>query len=168
MKNIFLIGMMGSGKSTVGKLLSKKLSLNLIDMDKEIEQLLDMSMNKIFNEYGEKRFRLIETAFFKECSKRNDMVYSTGGGIILNTINQNILQTRGISFFLDCTTDTIINRLKNKNKNRPLFKIDNDIISLYNNRINLYKKCAHYIIDTNQLTQKQITTQIVTLYNENN
>ena len=102
------------------------------------------------------------------CSKRNDMVYSTGGGIILNTINQNILQTRGISFFLDCTTDTTINRLKNKNKNRPLFKIDNDIISLYNNRINLYKKCAHYIIDTNQLTQKQITTQIVTLYNENN
>ena len=168
MQNIFLIGMMGSGKSTIGKLLSKKISLPLIDMDDEIQQLMDMSISKIFNEYGKKRFRLIESAFFKECSKNNDFIYSTGGGIILDANNQNILQTRGMSVFLDCTTETIISRLKSKDKNRPLYKSDDDIISLHHDRINLYKKCAHYIINTNQFTQDQITLQIEKLYNENN
>ena len=91
--------MMGSGKSTIGKLLSKKLSLPLIDIDNEIQELMGMSPSKIFNEYGEKRFRLIESAFFKECSKKDDVIYSTGGGIVLDPKNQNILQTRGVCFF---------------------------------------------------------------------
>ena len=60
MKNIFLIGMMCSGKSTIGKLLSKKLSMPIIDMDDELEQLMDMSITRIFEEYGENRYRLIE------------------------------------------------------------------------------------------------------------
>ena len=168
MKNIFLIGMMGSGKSTVGKLLSKKLSFPLIDMDDEIQQLMDMSISEIFDEYGEERFRLIESSFFKECSKNDDFIYSTGGGIVLNSKNQNILQIRGLCFFLDCDTETIIRRLKDKNKKRPLYQTNDDIISIYNDRIDLYKKCAHYIIDTSQLDPNTIVHQIEKIYNENN
>lgn len=168
MKNIFLIGMMGSGKSTVGNLLSKKLSFPLIDMDNEIQQLMDMSISEIFDEYGEERFRLIESAFFKECSKNDNFIYSTGGGIVLNSKNQNILQIRGLCFFLDCDTETIIRRLKDKDKKRPLYQTNDDIISIYNDRIDLYKKCAHYIIDISQLDPNTIVHQIEKIYNENN
>ena len=167
MKNIFLIGMMGSGKSTIGNLLSKKLSMPIIDMDDEIEQLMDMSINKIFKEYGEKRFRLIETAYFRECSKNDNFIYSTGGGIILDSNNQNIMQKRGMCFFLDCNTNTLISRLNSQNKKRPLYKNNDDFITLYNKRINLYKKCAHHTIDTNDLTKEQVAKKIKNLYNEN-
>ena len=168
MKNIFLIGMMGSGKSTTGKLLSKKLSLPLIDMDDDIQQLMDMSISKIFNDYGEERFRLIESAFFKECSKNDDFIYSTGGGIVIDSKNQNILQKRGLCFFLDCDTETIISRLKDKEEKRPLYKTNEDIISIYNDRIDLYKKCAHYTIDINQLDPNAIVQKIEKIYNANN
>ena len=158
--------MMGSGKSTIGNLLSKKLSMPIIDMDDEIEQLMDMSINKIFKEYGEKRFRLIETAYFRECSKNDNFIYSTGGGIILDSNNQNIMQKRGMCFFLDCNTNTLISRLNSQNKKRPLYNND-DFITLYNKRINLYKKCAHHTIDTNDLTKEQVAKKIKNLYNEN-
>ena len=168
MKNIFLIGMMCSGKSTIGKLLSKKLSMSIIDIDYDLEQLMDMSITTIFNEYGEKRFRLIESTYFRECSKNDDFIFSTGGGIVLDSNNQNILQTRGISFFLDCSATILIDRLNKQNQGRPLYKNDEDVISLYNNRINLYKRCAHHIIDTNTLTKQEIVIKIEKLYNENN
>jgi len=168
MKNIFLIGMMGSGKSTIGKLLSKKLSIPIIDMDDELKQLMDMSITRIFDEYGENRFRLIESTYFRECSKNDDFIYSTGGGIILDTNNQNILKTRGICFFLDCNPTILINRLDNQSQNRPLYKNDHDITTLYNSRKSLYKKCAHYTIDTSGLTKEETAIQIEKLYNENN
>ena len=167
MKNIFLIGMMCSGKSTIGKLLSKKLSMSVIDIDYDLEQLMDMSIAMIFNEYGEKRFRLIESTYFRECSKNDNFIFSTGGGIVLDSNNQNILQTRGISFFLDCNTTILIDRLNKQNQERPLYKNDEDVISLYNNRINLYKQCAHHIIDTSTLTKQEIVIKIEKIYNEN-
>ena len=168
MKNIFLIGMMCSGKSTIGKLLSKKLSMSVIDIDYDLEQLMDMSITTIFNEYGEKRFRLIESTYFRECSKNDSFIFSTGGGIVLDSNNQNILQTRGISFFLDCNTTVLIDRLNKQNQARPLYKNDEDVISLYNNRRNLYKRCSHHIIDTSALTKQEIVLKIEKLYNENN
>ena len=66
-KNIFLIGMMGSGKSTIGKLLSQKLNMPFFDTDTEIEKIMEMPVDKIFNDFGENRFRMIESVFFNEC-----------------------------------------------------------------------------------------------------
>ena len=160
--------MMGSGKSTIGKLLSKKFTMPIIDIDDDIQQLMDMSITNIFDEYGEKRFRLIESTYFRERSKNDGLIFSTGGGIILDSNNQNILQTRGISFFLDCNTTILINRLDKEKKNRPLYKNDDDIIALYNDRINLYKKCAHHSIDTSDLTKQEVVKKIEKIYNENN
>ena len=98
-KNIFLIGMMGSGKSTVGHLLSSKIKIPFFDMDNELEKIIDMSINEIFANYGEERFRLIESSFFNEITKVNQYVYATGGGIILNKNNQNILKKSGTTFY---------------------------------------------------------------------
>ena len=84
--NIFLIGMMGSGKSTIGNLLSQKLDIPFFDTDIEIEKIMDMSIDKIFNEFGENRFRMIESVFFNECIKADYYVYATGGGIVENTL----------------------------------------------------------------------------------
>ena len=106
--------------------------------------------------------------FFKECSKNDDFIYSTGGGIVIDSENQNILQKRGLCFFLDCDTETIINRLKDKEEKRPLYKTNEDIISIYNDRIDLYKKCAHYTIDINQLDPNAIVQKIENIYNANN
>ena len=82
--NIFLIGMMGSGKTTVGKKLSKKLKMNFVDTDYQIESIMSMSISQIFNEFGENRFRAMESSYFIEKSKENGIVFSTGGGIINN------------------------------------------------------------------------------------
>ena len=94
--NIFLIGMMGSGKSTIGNLLSQKLDIPFFDTDIEIEKIMDMSIDKIFNEFGENRFRMIESVFFNECIKADYYVYATGGGIVEKTDNHKALKNKGL------------------------------------------------------------------------
>jgi shikimate kinase len=166
--NIFLIGMMGTGKSTVGSLLSSKKNIPFFDMDIELEKLIDMPINEIFQDYGESRFRLIESSFFNEITKVNQYIYATGGGIILDKNNQNILKNSGITFFLDSSTDTLINRLKNDTKKRPLLEesISLNISKIFNDRYDLYKQSAHYIIKTDNLTPGNIVNQIITYFDE--
>ena len=138
-KNIFLIGMMGSGKSTVGHLLSSKIKIPFFDMDNELEKLIDMSINEIFANYGEERFRLIESSFFNEITKVNQYVYATGGGIILNKNNQNILKKSGTTFFLDTSRETLIHRLENDTRKRQILQnnIPLNIPKILNKRYNL-------------------------------
>ena len=157
---------MGSGKSTVSRKLSEKISLPLLDMDKEIEKIMDMPLEKIFKDYGESRFRLIESTFFRECTKNNHFIYATGGGIVLNNENQDILKTRGISIFLDCNVDTILFRIKNKKDNRPLFNNKNDLKELYNKRKELYKDSSHHTVNVNHSTPDQIVKKIIKYINE--
>ena len=161
---IFLIGMMYSGKTTIGKLLSQKLNFPLFDLDNEIEKIMGISINEIFKSYGEDRFRLIETAFFKECSKLNNHIFAMGGGAIVNINNHSILKDKGTTFFLDSSSEIIFERFKqDKNKNnRPL--LDNCSIelidSLYHKRRARYKSCSKFIIDTDLLTEGQAVNQI--------
>ena len=166
--NIFLIGMMGTGKSTVGSLLSSKKNIPFFDMDIELEKLIDKPIDEIFEDYGESRFRLIESSFFNEITKANQYIYATGGGIILDKNNQNILKNSGITFFLDSSTDTLINRLKNDTKKRPLLEesISLNISKIFNDRYDLYKQSAHYIIKTDNLTPEDIVNQIITYFDE--
>jgi shikimate kinase len=137
-------------------------------MDIELEKLIDMPINEIFQDYGESRFRLIESSFFNEITKVNQYIYATGGGIILDKNNQNILKNSGITFFLDSSTDTLINRLKNDTKKRPLLEesISLNISKIFNDRYDLYKQSAHYIIKTDNLTPGNIVNQIITYFDE--
>ncbi|MDP6570474.1 MAG: shikimate kinase, partial [Candidatus Marinimicrobia bacterium] len=90
--NLFLIGMMGSWKSTVGKKLAIALNMEFVDTDDVIEEVTEMKVSDIFSEFGEVRFREMELAFFKEKSKQTGHIFSTGGGIVLQTENRNILK----------------------------------------------------------------------------
>ena len=161
-ENIYLIGMMGSGKSTTGQLLSKKLKIECIDMDNELERLMDMSIQMILSEYGEKRFRMIESTFFREITKAGQLIYATGGGIILDKSNRKIIKDKGISIFLDCSIDTLIKRIKKDKKIRPLIKDEfiQNIKDIYNDRYSLYKECAQHTIDTSSLNEDQVIKEI--------
>ena len=100
-KNIFLIGMMAAGKTTIGKLLAEKLNLIFFDIDSELEKIMGLTIKEFYDLYSKERFRLLESTLFDNMTKKDYFVYSTGGGIIEDNVNQNILKTRGISIFLD-------------------------------------------------------------------
>jgi len=168
MTNIFIIGMMGSGKSYLGKLLSDKISLPLFDIDSEIEKIMNISIDEIFNNYGEERFRLIESALFKEMVKGENHIYSTGGGIILDPLNQKILKEKGFCFFLDCPIDVIIHRIERDKINRPVFKNRVSLELIYKKRNPLYLECADYVIDVNDKKPSQIIQEIEKMINEQN
>jgi len=158
MQNIFLIGMMGAGKSTIAKLLSKQLSKRYFDIDIEIEKLIGMTINQIFNEYGEKRFRLIESSFFNEITKVKTAIYATGGGIVESDSNIKTLKNNGFTIFLDCSIEELKRRLSNKVDQRPLLtnNFDEDLIEIYKERKYKYKKSAHLIINVAELSKKEI------------
>ena len=117
-KNIILTGMMGAGKTTVGKELATIMNCNFIDLDETIEKNYG-KISDIFKQKGEEYFRQIETLELKKLNIQETFVLSTGGGIVLKDENIKILQTLGYVFYLEASTDTIYERIKNQ-KHRPL------------------------------------------------
>ena len=166
--NIFLIGMMGAGKSTIGNLLSQKLDIPFFDTDTEIEKIMEMSIDKIFNDFGENRFRMIESVFFNECIKANYNVYATGGGIVENPENHKALKNNGICIFLDCSIEVLNERLKKKYKDRPLIKDNykNKIKNIYNKRYNQYESCSHININVDNYSESEIVDLIIKELND--
>jgi len=166
--NIFLIGMMGSGKSTIGHLLSQKLGMTFFDTDNEIEKIMEMSIDKIFNDFGENRFRIIESVFFNECIKANYNVYATGGGIVENIDNHKALKNNGICIFLDCSIEVLNKRLKNEYKDRPLIKNNyvKKINDIYNKRYSKYKFCSHIDIMVDNYSKEEIIDLIIKKIND--
>ena len=115
-KNIVLIGMMGSGKSTIGSILSKKLNKKIIDIDKMIEKSEGSQISEIFKKKGEDYFRKIEEQISIKFLNNANNIIALGGGAFLNKNIQNIVQKNNISFWLNWNTDTIINRIINSKK----------------------------------------------------
>ena len=156
--------MMYSGKTTIGKLLSKKINFPLLDIDDELQKILDMPISKIFEIYGEKKFRIFEAVFFKECSKLDRHIFAPGGGIILNDESRLILKNNNAVFFLDSSPEIIYERFqKDNNKNyRPLLADGSIqlINKLYKKRYNIYKSCSDFIINTDLYSENQVVTQI--------
>ena len=166
-KNIFLIGMMGSGKSSIAKIVSNKLDMQLCDTDTEIELLSQMSINEIFNKYGEKRFREMEKRYFVEMAKQNNIIFATGGGIILNQESRSTLLNKGVTFFLDTSIELLLDRIKNFS-NRPLLSNSNKsefLVKLYSDRVQYYKSSCHYKIKTDLFNQEEISNQIIDKFN---
>ena len=162
--NLFLIGMMGSWKSTVGRELSKVMDMEFVDTDDAIEEINEMKMADIFKEFGEKRFREMEKAFFIEKAKQPGQIFSTGGGIILRKENRKVLQNYGICFFLEASPQTLADRIHNTTK-RPLL-IDSDNIedrlqNIWQDRSQFYKDCAHHVIMTDDLEPPQVLDEII-------
>ncbi len=161
-KNIFIIGSMGSGKTSIGKILAKKNHLSFLDTDHEIIRSSGYSIPDIFEKFGEEYFRELETKQLKKMYGMKNHVISTGGGIILQKQNIELIKDLGIVIFLDISINSQINRVKNR-KNRPLINDNNlkdNLLSLKKIRDPIYKKISNYIIDVSEKERNQIVTEI--------
>ena len=159
--NIVLIGMPGSGKTTISKLLSEKLNMEVLDTDSLIVQKEQREIPDIFAKDGEKYFREIEKEIIKEVSLNHEKIISTGGGVILNKENVLNLKANGLIIYLDRDIDNIVKDFDN----RPLAKNKNDLVKLYNERIDLYKSSADYSIDNNSDIEETVNKIILTVEN---
>ena len=162
MKNIVLTGFMGTGKTTVGRALAKKLQMRLVDIDEEIEKSQKISINDIFSRYGEPHFRDIETAMIQELSRDKNIIISTGGGAVLRDENMEALKENGIIFCLNATAETILERT-GRSKDRPLLKVENPkekINELLAYRRPFYER-AGIMIETDGKTPLEVVQEIM-------
>ena len=159
--NIVLIGFMGSGKSSVGKILSQLMNKNFLDMDEYIQQNSKMTIQEIFHDLGESFFRAKEHHLVKELDSESNLVIATGGGVVLDQRNMDLLSKRGIIVYLKCDFDTIVQRIKTEN-NRPLFTLENlaEFEHVFASRIHLYEESAHFTIDVKGKSIELIATEI--------
>ena len=163
-KNLVFLGMMGSGKSSIGSLIAKKLQLNFIDIDNVIENELGLSIKKIFETKGENYFRKFEEKTTLKKLKSSSTVISLGGGAFSNKeIRKEVIKNH-ISFWLNWSDDILLNRIKNSKK-RPLAfnSSENEIIDLIKKRSNIYSK-ALYKIECDNLTKNEIDKEILKIY----
>tara|TARA_B100000945_G_scaffold90953_1_gene70990 strand:- start:586 stop:1101 length:516 start_codon:yes stop_codon:yes gene_type:complete len=166
--NLVLLGMMGSGKSTIGLSLSKRLNTNFFDIDKIIESEQNMKVNEIFEKKGEKFFRSLEEKITLSVLKSKNSIISLGGGSWLNEkIRKETNINNNVSFWLNWDTSIILERIKKNNK-RPLIKNlnDSEIVKLILKRSKIYAK-ANYEIDCNRLTKDKIIKKILNIYERN-
>jgi len=166
-ENLVFLGMMGSGKSSIGSLVAKKLKLNFIDIDKEIEKNLKITIKKIFEIKGEDYFRKIEEQTTLKKLKLNSTVISLGGGAFTNNnIRKEILKNH-LSFWLNWNDEILLSRIKNSRK-RPLTisATDTELIDLMKKRSNIYSKASHEIKCDN-LSKSEIVDKIVEIYETN-
>ena len=164
-KNLTLTGMMGVGKSTIGKILAKKLEYKFIDVDKLIEQKEGLSINLIFKNKGETYFRKIESEIALRELKKQDSVIALGGGAFLNNLIRKNTKKLSTSFWLDVPLEELINRLS-KSKKRPLLHKKNTsetVEKIYFDRKKIYNE-ADYRIKCNSLSLNKIVNKILNLY----
>lgn len=166
--HIFIIGMMGSGKSTIAPLLSDKLKIPYIDIDQDLEEILNCNIVDIFKQYSEERFRILESRYFLEHIKNSSTIYSTGGGIVLDKQNRNALKKIGFTVFLKASIQTLYNRINNDTKKRPLLKNKLLLEKLLNQRIQYYIDCADLVVDTDKQKPKKIVNYIINKFNNEN
>ena len=163
-ENLVFLGMMGSGKSSIGLMVSKKLNIDFVDVDQEIEKKIGMTISKIFENKGEKYFREIEELITLKLLKKNKRVISLGGGAFLNNrIKKEVLDNH-ISFWLKWDIETLVDRIQNSQKRPIAFKSSkNELIDLIKKRSIVYSK-AMYKIDCENLTKNEITKKIIKIY----
>ncbi|MCL4744866.1 MAG: shikimate kinase [Burkholderiaceae bacterium] len=161
--SIFLVGMMGSGKTTVGKRLAKRLGLEFIDADKEIEARCGVPVATIFEVEGEEGFRRREAALIDELTRRPAIVLATGGGAVLGEPSRRHLRERGVVVYLCATAPDLWNRLR-ADKVRPLLRAANPrelVFDLVAFRDPLYRECADLVILTGRQPAARVVAQIV-------
>ena len=166
-KNIVLIGMMGSGKSTIGYLLSKATNLKYVDIDKFIEKETGQKIYNIFEKKGEQYFRNLEEKITLKFLKSKKNIISLGGGGFINKNIRKEVLNNNTSFWLNWKSSTIIQRIL-KSKKRPLAinSSENDLKKLISDRSKIYSE-ADFKINCENLTKNMITNQIIEMYEKN-
>ncbi len=163
--NIYLIGMMGSGKTTIGKLLAERLIYQFMDTDTTIEKIVGISVTEIFQTSGESEFRQLETQVLAEISAYTRLLVATGGGIAIKLENWNHLQ-QGLVIWLDVSVDVLAERLKN-DLTRPILNTPGDLQSklhqILADRRDRYAAADLHIPITSNLPPTEIVEQILKL-----
>lgn len=157
MKNIVLVGFMGSGKSSTGRRLARKLGYDFIDTDYAIEEVTGLTVEQIFVKHGVKRFRGEEALLVSKLTNRENLVIATGGGLVLNPQNIEKLKINGIFICLQASPETICKRVRNK-RTRPLLARGNlreKVMKLLEERQNAYQM-ADYTVNTDNLDPESI------------
>ena len=152
MKNIVLIGMRGSGKSTIGKILAKNMGRNLWDSDREVEKKTGKKIAEIFQEKGEKGFRELEKKEIARIAQERNAILATGGGVILDNENVENLKKNGVFVFLQTPIQILVERIS-RNKNRPSLTgkdITEELGEIWKKRKERYHFCADIIINANK------------------
>ena len=163
-KNLILIGMMGSGKSTIGRLLAQKLNLRLLDIDFLIEKKTKMKISEIFVNKGEETFRKLEKEITLKFLNKTKSIISLGGGAFIDETIQKEVQKKGITIWLNWNSQTLIDRIK-KNEKRPVVinLNDNELKNLILSRSKIYSK-AKYKIDCENMNKIEIVKKITQIY----
>jgi shikimate kinase len=170
--NIVLIGFRGTGKSTVGRLLAKRLERDFIDSDKHIESSTGKTIKRIFEEDGEEGFRKIETDIIAELSKADNKVISAGGGAVLKEENVRNLKGNGFLVLLEATPEIIHSRIAQDMKTtqqRPSLtdkKPLDEIKHLIEQREHAYKSAADFTTNTSYASCENIVNEIITIVNK--
>ena len=161
-KNIFLIGFMGCGKSAMARFLSRDLDVELVEMDETIEVEAGMTINEIFEKYGEKHFRDLESQLILRIAEKGGAVVSCGGGAILRQENVENMKKNGQIIYLSATPETIYTRVRNST-NRPLLNGNMNveyISSLMEKRLPLYENAADITIYVDGKEKQEVVEEI--------
>lgn len=165
MRNILLVGFMGCGKSTIGRILHKSLDYPFIDTDQQIEKQTQKKISTLFAEEGEEAFRTLETQFLEQLIEKqtNHAIIATGGGIITRPENIPLLRQLGFVIWLTCSPEIIYERTS-RNNNRPLLQCENPkeiIATMLAQRAPLYQAASHLKIDSSDLDVNEMSCGIL-------
>ena len=166
LQNIYLIGLMGVGKTTIGKQLAKALQRPFYDSDKVLEDCMGVDIPTIFSYEGEEGFRLREQVIIQQLTAIPGIVMATGGGSIIKPENREALKNTGFVVYLQCSIDKILYRTRNDTQ-RPLLRTENPrerLRSLLAQRDPLYMECADFKIDSGNLPGKTVVKTILQQY----
>ena len=161
---IFLIGLMGAGKTTVGRALAQRTGLQFLDSDHEIERQEACSVAALFARDGEAGFREIEARVIDELTQREGVVLATGGGAVLRVENRRALHERGAVVYLRASPDELAHRTRN-DRSRPLLQTGDaraKLRELFRQRDPLYRETAHFVIDTGRPSSAMLTNLVLT------
>jgi shikimate kinase len=160
---LVLVGLPGSGKTTVGRQLARRLHLPFVDSDQAIEHRLGCSVREYFEREGEDRFRDLESEVLADLCQNHQGVLSTGGGSVLRPINRDRLRQHGQVFYLRSSAEEVFRRLRN-DQNRPLLQVADPQLrlrELFEVRDPLYRAAAHYVIETGRPNVATLVNMIV-------
>jgi shikimate kinase len=161
--SVFFIGLMGAGKTTVGRAVARRLGRSFVDSDHEIEARTGARISVIFELEGEEGFRQRESAVIDELTRRPSLVLATGGGAVMRPQNREWLRSRGLVVYLRATPHDLWLRTR-RDKNRPLLQTDDPrakLESLYELRDPLYRACAHFVIETGRPTVNGLVNMVL-------
>ncbi len=166
--NIYLIGPMGVGKSTIGRQLAKNRDWTFVDSDREIENRTGVSIATVFEYEGEAGFRKREKIVIEQVAQRSPVVLATGGGAILSQTNRVILREHGFVVYLTCSVDKLMHRTRSDTE-RPLLQTADRrqrIEDLLHERESLYQECAHFVVNTGDYPTKSAVSLILRAFDD--